>query len=158
VAVGVQPLEPWSSAEAIAAKAMPRLGSILRPTAARILSDYGALGPDPYASVYGFYDGHGWNMAFDHQTRRLNGIYDFADSGIGPLHQEFIYSNFISPDLTARIVAAYESATGLALDRKRIETLTGAHRLWELAVLSDNRQVGGGLVENFGLWCRMLEG
>src|SRR5919106_64050 len=62
----------------------------------------------PYGTTYGFFDGHGWNMAFDHTTNRLNGVYDFADSGFGPLHQEFIYTNLIARDLTARIVAEYE--------------------------------------------------
>jgi hypothetical protein len=71
-------------------------------------------------------------MAFDHDRGRLNGIYDFGDSGIAPLHQEFIYSNFISRDLTERIVTAYASFTGRNLDRRRIDILTGAHRLWEL--------------------------
>jgi hypothetical protein len=71
-------------------------------------------------------------MAFDHERQQLNGIYDFADSGLGPLHQEFIYSNLISPDLTVRIVAAYACRTGRMLDRRRINILTGFHRLSEL--------------------------
>ena len=45
-----------------------------------------AMPPDPLGTVYGFFDGHGWNMAFDHARGRLNGIFDFGDSGFGPLH------------------------------------------------------------------------
>ena len=93
-----------------------------------------ALPPDPLGVTYGYFDGHGWNMAFDAGTERLNGVYDFADSGIGPLHQEFIYSSFIATDLTERIVSRYEQRSGRRLDRDRIALLTGAHRLWELAV------------------------
>jgi hypothetical protein len=88
--------------------------------------------------VYGFFDGHGWNMAFDFDTLRLNGIYDFADSGLGSRHQEFIYTNLISPDLTERVVRAYETCTGLALDRRRIAILTGAHRLSEVAEVAND--------------------
>ena len=79
-------------------------------------------------------------MAFDHERRRLNGIYDFGDSGFGALHQEFIYSNLVSRDLTARIIDRYEALTGLALDRERIELLTGVHRLSELAELADDSE------------------
>ena len=91
------------------------------------------LPPDPFGNTYGFFDGHGWNMAFDHPTETLNGMYDFADSGIAPLHQEFVYASLTSPELSERIVVAYENLTGRLLDRQRIITLTGLHRLWELA-------------------------
>lgn len=64
-------------------------------------------------------------------------MYDFADAGIGPLHQEFIYSAFIDADLTERIVAAYERFSGRRLERRRIALLTAAHRLSELAELAD---------------------
>ena len=77
-------------------------------------------------------------MAFDHTSKRLNGIYDFGDSGFGPLHQEFIYSNWIAPDLTARIVTDYEALSGRSLDRRRVDLLTGVHRLSELAELADD--------------------
>ena len=76
-------------------------------------------------------------MAFDSEAGRLNGVYDFADAGIGPLHQEFIYSAFIDADLTERIVAAYERFSGRRLERRRIALLTAAHRLSELAELAD---------------------
>lgn len=108
--------------------------------------------PDPYGNVYGFFDGHGWNMAFDHAQARLNGIYDFADSGFGPLHQEFIYSNFISHDLTARIVSAYEMLTGRRLDRRRIAILTGFHRLSELAELADDPANVEQMIQSAATW------
>lgn len=130
---GVGAIPPWQSPEAVRAKALPLLPPDIRSYAQTAISDFEALPPDPYGNVYGFFAGHGWNMAFDHAQKRLNGIYDFAESGFGPLHQEFIYSNFISPDLTARIVSGYEMLTGRRLDRRRIAVLTGFHRLSELA-------------------------
>ncbi|MBX4869543.1 phosphotransferase family protein [Rhizobium bangladeshense] len=137
-AAGAGSIQPWQSPEAVRAKALPQLPSDIKGFAEAVVSDFEALPPDPYGKVYGFFDGHGWNMAFDFRQRRLNGIYDFADSGFGPLHQEFIYSNFISPDLTARIISAYEMLTGRSLDRRRIAIMTGFHRLSELAELSDD--------------------
>ncbi|WP_106795331.1 aminoglycoside phosphotransferase family protein [Rhizobium sp. H4] len=137
-AAGAAAIQPWQSPDVVRAKALPLLPADIQRFAETVVSDFEFLPPDPYGKVYGFFDGHGWNMAFDFRQGRLNGIYDFADSGFGPLHQEFIYSNFISPDLTARIVSAYEILTGRRLDRRRIAVLTGFHRLSELAELADD--------------------
>ena len=77
-------------------------------------------------------------MAFDCETETLNGIYDFADSGIAPLHQDFIYASLTSHDLAKRIVDAYQRITGRRLERERIDILTGMHRLWELWKIEDD--------------------
>ncbi len=98
--------------------------------------------PDPHGVTYGFFDGHGWNMAFDATAQRLNGVYDFGDSGFGQLQQEFIYSNMISPDLTERIIGRYETLTGRALDRERIALLFEVLRLSELAQNVDDAHWG----------------
>lgn len=141
-AAGAGPIAAWQTPAAIRAKALPLLPPVLRPVAKDVLDAFECMPPDPGGQIYGFFDGHGWNMAFDHARGRLNGIYDFADSGLGPLHQEFIYSNFVSSDLTDRIVAGYQRRTGRLLDRRRIALLTGVHRLSELAELaSDPGQV-----------------
>jgi Phosphotransferase enzyme family len=137
-AAGAGPIEAWLQPEDILKRTWPALPPGLRSFAERTVSAWQDLPPDPYGTTYGFFDGHGWNMAFDHPGGRLNGIYDFADSGFGALHQEFIYSNWIAPDLTARIMAEYEALTGRALDRRRVALLTGAHRLSELAQLADD--------------------
>jgi hypothetical protein len=71
-------------------------------------------------------------MAFDHAAGRLNGIFDFGDSGFGPLHREFVQTSWVSPDLTERIVAEYQALTGRPLDRERIRLTTGVLRLSEL--------------------------
>ncbi|WP_281180587.1 phosphotransferase [Devosia elaeis] len=91
-------------------------------------------------------------MAFDHAAGRLNGVYDFADSGLGPLHQDFLYSNLISADLTARIITAYERETGRHIDRDRVDLLTGTHRLWELAMEAHLPAHIDALVEAIALW------
>lgn len=149
---GAEPILAWLSVEDILRKAVPVVPDELRSRAKRILSDWQALTPDPYGITYGFFDGHGWNMAFDHGNNRLNGIYDFADSGFGHLHQDFIYSNLISPDLTERIVTEYEVLAGRRLDRRRIDLLTGAHRLSELAELADDPTHAPEMVRHFAEW------
>ncbi len=97
------------------------------------LDAYRALRADPLGERYGFFDAHGWNMAFDAERGVLNGIFDFADSGIGPVHREFAPVSLIDPDLTARTIRAYERLTGRAVERRRVFLQTAAMRLSELA-------------------------
>jgi aminoglycoside phosphotransferase (APT) family kinase protein len=156
VALGVGPIGAWLPISEIARRALPRLPQEARSRAAAVLDAYGRLPPDPCGETFGFFDGHGWNLAFDAQGERLNGVYDFGDSGLGGLCQEFIYSSLTSFDLTDRIVSAYEGLTGRRLDRPRIDLLTGVHGLSELAELRDDSgQLGAG-VERVLRWVRRL--
>lgn len=151
-AAGAQPIGHWQKPEDILHRAVPLLPPDIRAYAERAVAEWQELPPDPYGTVYGFFDGHGWNMAFDHLRQRLNGIYDFADSGFGPLHQEFIYTNWISPDLTARIIGEYERLTGLPLDRRRISLLSGILRLSELAEYADDPHHRPLMTQNVADW------
>ena len=130
--LGAIALSPWPSGTQIAARAMPLLPADLQPMARAVLDRWDTLPPDPLGMVFGQFDGHGWNMAFDHAAGRLNGIYDFGDAGIGPCHQDFVYSSLISTDLTRRILPCYAGLTGQTPDKSRVDTLIGTHRLWEL--------------------------
>lgn len=132
-AAGAVPVKPWASPEHILRVAWPRLTDRLRRHAEDCMRAWQDLPPDPHGTTYGHFDVHGWNMAFDHAAHRLNGLYDFADSGFAPLHQEFMYPSWIARDLTARIVDAYEGLAGRHLDRDRIALLTSVLRLSELA-------------------------
>ena len=137
---GAAPIEPWPAPDEILRRAVPLLPPQLQAYAERTVADWQDLPPDPYGATYGFFDGHGWNMAFDHDRDRLNGVYDFADSGFGPLHQEFVYPNFIAWDLTMRIIDEYEALTGRVIDRNRVKLLTGVLRLAELAGEADKME------------------
>ncbi|AKT36957.1 phosphotransferase family protein [Chondromyces crocatus] len=135
-AAGAGPAEAWMEPDEILEKAWPRLPPALRPYAEQTLAVWRDLPPDPHGTTFGFFDGHGWNMAFDHERERLQGIYDFADAGFGVLHREFLQSDWIARDLTARIIPAYERLTGRAIDRARVALMSGVLRLWELADLA----------------------
>jgi aminoglycoside phosphotransferase (APT) family kinase protein len=151
-AAGATPLDGWPEADTIMTRAVPLLPAGQQALAQRTIAAWQTLSPDPLGTVYGFFDGHGWNMAFDHQRRRLNGIYDFADSGFGPLHQEFVYPSLISADLTARIIDVYERLTARALDRDRINLLTGILHLTELAWQADDPEHLPMLRQFFANW------
>lgn len=152
-AAGAVELQRWRAAAEVWAMAAPILPAALKLPAERLARDFAELPPDPLGQVYGHFDGHGWNMAFDPVGQVLNGIYDFADSGIGPLHQEFIYPGLISFDLIGRVVRAYEAVSGQKLDLFRIVTLAGMHRLWELAEQVGNEAERASYVTRFADWC-----
>jgi aminoglycoside phosphotransferase (APT) family kinase protein len=151
-AAGAGPVKPWPPADEIVARAWPILPTALRPYAERTMADWRQLAPDAHGTTFGFFDGHGWNMAFDHTVQRLNGMYDFGDSGFGPLHREFVYSNWTAPDLTERIVTEYEAITGRGLDRQRIDLLSGVLRLTELAEFADDTDLAASMVDSVARW------
>ena len=151
-AAGAGPIKPWLEPNDILRRVRPMLSPELRLYAERTIAAWQELAPDPHGTTYGFFDGHGWNMAFDHTVRRLTGIYDFGDSGFGSLHQEFIYPNWIAPDLTARIVGEYEAMTGRPLDRQRIDLLSGVLRLSELAQFADDSIHAATMLRNVADW------
>ena len=130
---GALPIKPWLAPAAVRAALAATPPGPLRSLAPAAIDAFAALPADPLGETWGYFDGHGWNMAFDLQRGTLNGVYDFADSGFGPLHQDFAYSGFVARDLTLRIVASYRQRTGRALDMARIDLLTCYLRLGELA-------------------------
>jgi aminoglycoside phosphotransferase (APT) family kinase protein len=146
-AAGAGPIKPWLGPDEILRRCWPVLTKPLRRYAEGAITAWRALPPDPHGRTYGFFDGHGWNMALDATTPRLNGVYDFGDSGFGQLQQEFIYSSMVSPDLTARIIARYETLTGRLLDRERIALLFEVLRLSELAEEADDPHWGPIMLE-----------
>lgn len=151
-AAGAKPVEAWLAPDEMLRRAWPVLPEDLRVYAESRVAQWQALPPDPYGAVFGFFDGHGWNMAFDHDSGRLNGLYDFGDAGIGDRHREFIYSNWISRDLTARIAGGYERFSGKTLNRDRIELLSGVLRIWEVAVFAGKPQRVQAMVRTLADW------
>ncbi|MBS3649925.1 aminoglycoside phosphotransferase family protein [Pseudaminobacter sp. 19-2017] len=133
VSAGALPIGVWDTSDLTLATAWPVLPEQLRSEAKTALRAYRDLGPDPLGASYGFFDAHGWNMAFDRETGRLNGIFDFADSGFGDVHREFVQVSLVDADLAGRTIAAYEELTGKSLDSGRVFLLTAAMRLSELA-------------------------
>lgn len=102
---------------------------------------YEALPPD--RTIFGQFDGHGWNMAFDHDRGRLNGMYDFGDSGIGPVHRDLGYSTWAHPRLGRAVTRAYAATTGYPADPEAAvlhNTILRLHEYAEgtLAAVSDD--------------------
>jgi aminoglycoside phosphotransferase (APT) family kinase protein len=154
VTLGAGPIAAWLPTTEIADKALPLLPETFRRRGEDALRAYERLSSDPLGETFGFFDGHGWNLAFDPVAERLNGVYDFGDSGLGPPHREFIYSSLTAFDLTDRIVAACEGLTGAELDRGRIDLLTGMHGLSELAEAADDPDRIGPGVARVVTWMR----
>ena len=138
-AAGAVQIDKWM-APADAARCAPHLPPALLPFLAPTLDAFTAeLARQHGEMIYGYFDGHGWNMAFDKATGVLNGVYDFADSGFGPRHQDLSYSNWISRDLTGRIIDRYERMTGMAIERERLMLYSQMLRFVEFAEAAPDR-------------------
>lgn len=151
-AAGARTIEAWLVPDEMLRRAWPALPEGLRSYVEDRIAAWQALPADPLGQVFGFFDGHGWNMAFDHEASRLNGLYDFGDAGFGDLHRELVYSNWISRDLTARIADGYEGISGKVLDRDRIELLSAVLRIWEVAEYADDPQRVPAMVQTLADW------
>lgn len=149
---GAAPIEVWDTSETTLAPIWPLLPAAMRMRARDAMDEYRSLRPDPGGEVYGFFDAHGWNLAFDHEAGRLEGIFDFADSGFGPIHREFVQISLIDADLAARTADAYEGLTGRRLERRRIFLLTAAQRLSELAGAMETGEHVAGIQEYVTEW------
>jgi aminoglycoside phosphotransferase (APT) family kinase protein len=131
--VGATGVDPWMSPDEIVANAEPKLPRGTKGFMKRTVAAYRKLTIEGDELVYGYFDGHGWNMAFDHETGTLNGVFDFADSGFGSRHRDLSYTNWISADLTLRIIDRYEELTRRKVNRELVMLYSSALRLAELA-------------------------
>lgn len=131
--VGATGVDPWMAPDDIIAGAGPKLPRGYKGFLDRTVSAYRKLTITGDEQVYGYFDGHGWNMAFDHEMGLLNGVFDFADSGFGARHRDLSYSNWISADLTLRIIDRYEELTRRTVNRDLVMLYSSALRLAELA-------------------------
>ena len=136
-AAGATPVPPWDPAT-IRARALPHLAPDARAWAEAVIDRADRLPPDPLGEVWGHFDAHGWNMAFDAERERLNGILDFGDSGFGPLHRDLVYCALVSPDLMHRTARTYGGLTGRHPDPERLDLLVDLHRLFDLALDADD--------------------
>ena len=115
-----------------------------------------SLPADPFGKVLGHFDCHGWNMAYeaDSDCQMLTGIFDFGDSGIGEAHREFVYPSLLSPEHAFRVLGHYERWSGRSVDRNRVATLIGYHRLMEMAEYRNNPEMFDFATINWKKWCR----
>jgi hypothetical protein len=136
VAAGAEPKPEWPDAAAVLPVLHARLPAPVHEFAERVFAAYLELPHED--TIFGYFDGHGWNMAFDHQRGVLNGVYDFADAAIGPRTREFTYSSLTSTDLTERLITAYEAETGIAIDRRAVAIRMSVQNFSELAELEEH--------------------
>lgn len=154
---GAGPIGAWLPPEEILRQTWPLLPEDLHGYAERTIDAWQDLPADPHGTTYGHFDSHGWNMAFDHASGRLNGIYDFGDSGFGELHKEFIQPNWISPELTRRVARKYETLTGRMIDLPRVTLISGVLRLSELGGFADDPVRADEMVRTIADWAAYHE-
>lgn len=110
--------------------------------AQQVVAAWRNLPPDPLGNVFGWFDGHGWNMAIDFDRGQINGVFDFADAGLGSVHNDLMHNNLMHPDLTERIIRRYNARTGQQVDPQRIALISSMHRLSDMAESHDHPVFG----------------
>ncbi|MEM8665563.1 MAG: phosphotransferase, partial [Pseudomonadota bacterium] len=123
-------LRPWPDGEALLKRLDGRVGPTTMAQAERTVAAHARHGPDEI--VFGQFDTHGWNMAFDVRAGRLHGLFDFAGAGIGELHRDLSYPFFVSADLARQVVARYAAISGRDVDFARVADAHGYLRVIEL--------------------------
>jgi hypothetical protein len=131
--IGIGKIDSYLPPAEILARTKDILPPSLRPFLMETMERYSLINVRHEEEVFGYFDGHGENMAFDHQAQRLRGIFDFSDCGIDDFHKELHCPNWISPDLTARVIDRYEGLTGRVVDRDRVDLYTAICRFSDLA-------------------------
>lgn len=133
IAAGAEPKPGWPPAAEVLPTLRQQQPAAVCDFAERAFAAYDALPAED--EIFGYFDGHGWNMAFDHERGVLNGVYDFADAAIGPVSREFTYPSLTSTDLAERIMPLYEGLTGRTIDRRTVAVRLSVQNLSELAEL-----------------------
>lgn len=144
-AAHVTTLRPRPRHGDVAAAIVGRIPPSLSAAADFILVAHAALPPE--RAVFGQFDTHGWNMAYDTAAGRLVGLFDFADAGVGPRHRDLSYPAFLSADFAA-IVARRVAAAGEPVDYTRLSIEHGFIRLADIAAAEEPLP----LVEAFAAW------
>lgn len=129
---GAPPL-PWMPPEEIASLAGTIIPEDLQDNFGRAIDAYASLRIADADRVFGHFDAHGWNMAFDRAAGELTGIFDFGDCAIGDRHVDFHPLNTISRDLSRRVISHYEELTGCTIDRGRVQLYTVVAEYSELS-------------------------
>lgn len=70
------------------------------------------------------------------------------------MHQDFVYSSLIAPELTRMIMDRYVRLTGRPIDAGRIGLLIGIHRLSDLAELANDPVYETMLRDHLARWAR----
>ena len=135
-AAGIGRTPPWPGADALWQAVRPRLEAPLAALAADVIGGVAAQAPD--RAVFGHFDTHGWNMAYDDAAQRLVGLFDFGNAGLGPRHTDLSYPSFVAPDLTHRVVVRYRDITGVRVDLDRVFAIHIVLRLVEVAKERDD--------------------
>ncbi|WP_108659754.1 phosphotransferase family protein [Acuticoccus kandeliae] len=134
-AAGCVPVEVWPGVDAIRAAIAPHFEPELMAYADTVLD--AAREDDGDVTVFGHFDTHGWNMAFDLESGRLDGLFDFAGSGYGGLHRDLSYPAFVHPDLVARILARYAPGAPHPIDLDRVINTNAQLRLYDVMRASE---------------------
>ncbi len=157
-ALGAGPLPPLPGPDRLR-DVLPRLPRDLVPFAREAIERSPSLAVPAGDPVFGYFDAHGWNMAFDREARRLVGLFDFGDAAIGDVHGELAPLHMVSNDLVRRAARRYERTTGRSMDLARVDLCSTICELCDLQdppPWLDAAAIARGCVERLTLLARSV--
>ena len=133
IKVGASAIPGWLPIDEIIEKVTPIVSQELQRFLHETMDRYRAVEIRETELTLGHFDCYGNNMAFDHLNGTLNGVFDFADVGIDDFHKDLHCPNWISPDLTLRIIEHYQKRTKRHIQIDRVMLYTSVCRFSNLA-------------------------
>jgi aminoglycoside phosphotransferase (APT) family kinase protein len=100
----------------------------------RLLALYRETRPAAADIVLAHGDVWGGNLAVDHETGALNGLFDFSDAGLADRHVDLMHIHSFGPDFAGLVFATYAAEAGHALSRQRTALY---HAIAAFAALAD---------------------
>lgn len=150
--LGAKSLEGYMGEQAMRAILEHEALSGIRDFGAYVLEEYGRVQVVELDLVFGHFDVHSENVAFDCAAGELSGVFDFADCGTGDVHREFYPVNLMSTDLCCRTMARYQEKTGRIIDRNRVRLYTVIADLSDLAESGPGHESAGRFIERVVCW------
>ena len=82
----------------------------------RVIKKRGELKKKDFNFVVAYNDLHGNNIAFDTKTNRITGIFDFSDTAIEDVNQEFASIFSLDPKFVEKIIEEYEKISKIKVN------------------------------------------
>jgi len=106
--------------------------------AEKTLLEFSDMLTNPFKEVLLHKDVHSNNIAFDKQTEKLNGVFDFGDVIVGDIHIDF--SNFFKfgSNFMRKITEKYQEFAGFELNKRRIVIYAYLDSLYDLSKIIED--------------------
>ncbi len=120
-AMGITREQPFSYTEKIRAKLPGKVKDVtIEEFILETVEEYNGVMKESAEQVVLYNDLHTENIAFDPDTKKLNGIFDFGDVAIGDINKEFAPLYKLDSKFLEKVISQYEIVTGRSVSLRRV--------------------------------------